>query len=148
MSAANKMEQLIRDRLAAMHSQVPGSIGDLLGFELMSCDEAAGKYTFQCHTDSWMRNFNGTLHGGMSAAIVDQAMGFLAHCVKRGDGIAPAIELQLSYHRPLIPGEDVVVKVQVLSVTKSLIRLSSSAFRTGQEEKVCVTATATYFCKP
>ncbi len=141
------MEQKIRDRLAAMHTSAPGSIGDILCFELLSCDETAGEYAFRCHTEFWMRNFNGTLHGGMSAAIVDQAMGFVAHCVKRGEGMAPAIELQLSYHRPLIPGEDADVTVKVRSVTRSLIRLSAEVYQAGREDRLCVTATATYFSK-
>ena len=141
------MEQIVRDRLAAIHTLAPDSIGAQMHYELLECDCDAGEYTLLCRTMPWMRNIPGTLHGGMCATVVDQAMGFIAHCVKRGEGTAPTVELQVSYHRPLIPGEDVVVKVKVVSVTRSLMRLSSEAYQAGKPEKVCLTATATYFNK-
>lgn len=150
MSAASKMEnleQIIRDRLEAIHTLAPGSIGDQMHYELLSCDEQAGECILSCRTFDWMRNIPGTLHGGMCATVVDQAMGFVAHCIKRGNGTSPTVELQVSYHRPLIPGEDVIIKIKVISVTRSLMRLSSEAYQAGKPGKVCLTATATYFNK-
>ena len=141
------LEQKVRDRVEAMHTLAPGSIGDQMHYSLLHCDEGAGECTFLCQTFDWMRNTSGTLHGGLCATVVDQAMGFVAHCVKRGEGAAPTVELQMSYHRPLNPGEDVEVKVKVVSVTSSLIRLSAQAHHPGKPEKVCLTATATYFQK-
>ena len=147
MEATVDLEQTVRDRLTAIHTLAPGSIGAQMDYELLECDPQAGEYTLLCRTMPWMRNIPGTLHGGMCATVVDQAMGFIAHCVKRGEGTAPTVELQVSYHRPLIPGEDVVVKVKVVSVTRSLMRFSSEAYQAGKPEKVCLTATATYFNK-
>lgn len=147
MEATVDLEQTVRDRLAAIHTLAPGSIGAQMDYELLDCDPQAGEYTLLCRTMPWMRNIPGILHGGMCATVVDQAMGFIAHCVKRGEGTAPTVELQVSYHRPLIPGEDVVVKVKVVSVTRSLMRFSSEAYQAGKPEKVCLTATATYFNK-
>lgn len=141
------LEQIVRERLAAIHTLAPGSIGAQMNYELLDCDPEAGEYTLLCRTFDWMRNIPGTLHGGMCATVVDQAMGFIAHCVKRGEGTAPTVELQVSYHRPLVPGEDVVTRIKVVSVTRSLMRLSCEAFQVGTPEKVCLTATATYFNK-
>ena len=141
------MEQIVRDRLASIHSLAPGSIGDQLQYELLYCDPEAGEYALLCKTFPWMRNIPGTLHGGMCATVVDQAMGFIAHCVNRGNGTAPTVELQDSYHRPLNPGEDVVTRIRVVSVTRTLMRLSCEAFQAGKPDKVCLTATATYFNK-
>ena len=142
-----QMEQIVRDRLAAIHTLAPGSIGAQMNYELIDCDAEAGEYTLLCRTFDWMRNIPGTLHGGMCATVVDQAMGFIAHCVKRGEGTAPTIEMTVSYHRPLVPGEDVVTKIKVVSVTRSLMRLSCEAYQAGKPGKVCLTATATYFNK-
>ena len=143
----DNMEKIVRDRLASIHALAPGSIGAQMDYELLDCDPEAGEYTLLCRTFDWMRNIPGTLHGGMCATVVDQAMGFIAHCVKRGEGTAPTVELQVSYHRPLVPGEDVVTKIKVVSVTRSLMRLSCEAYQAGKPEKVCLTATATYFNK-
>ena len=141
------MEERIRARLQAIHDLAPGSIGAQMEFSLLDCDVQAGEYTMLCKSKDWMRNIAGTLHGGMCATAVDQAMGFIAYCVKREEGTAPTIELQVSYHRPLIPGEDIVVRVNVVSITRSLIRLSARAYQFGREEKICLSATATYFNK-
>ena len=149
-NAASKMEnfeQILKDRLAAIHTLAPGSIGSQMQYELLSCDEDGLNCTLLCRTFDWMRNIPGTLHGGMCATIVDQAMGFVAHCVKRGDGTAPTVELQVSYHRPLNPGGNVLVNIHVISVTNSLMRLSCEAYQADNPAKVCLTATATYFNK-
>lgn len=152
MSAVSKsngeIPALVRSRIAALHKIAPDSIGDRMAFQLLDCDAAAGEYTLTCRTESWMRNAAGTLHGGMCAAVVDQAMGFLAYCVKPGEGQAPTVQLQVSYHRPLIPGEDVIVRVKVVSVTRSLMHLSAEASLVSSPERVCVSATAIYFYKP
>ena len=95
-----------------------------------------------------MRNVAGTLHGGMCATIVDQAMGSIAHCLMPGEGNAFTTELQVTYHRPLIPGEDVRIKVRALSATKNLIRLTSELYRESAPEKLCTSASGTWFYKP
>ena len=147
MSVANNMEQLLHQRMRKIQTAAPGSVGDMLQLKLVSCDEERNEYTFRSRTDHWMRNIAGTLHGGMCATIMDQTMGLVAYCCKPGEGIAPTIEFQLSYHRPLIPGEDVLVCVQILSITRSLIRLRAEASLASSPERICLTGSGTYFYK-
>jgi len=124
-----------------------GSIGALMDYELISCDTAAGEYCFRCKTFPWMRNIPGTLHGGMCATILDQAMGFVAYCIKPGEGIAPTVKLDVNYHRSITPGDTVLVNVKVLSVTRSLMHISSQAFREKVPEKLCLSGSAMFFYK-
>jgi len=145
VSAENDIHEQIRQRLNQIHDYAPESIGDILQLSLLEVDSAQNLYTFRCRTASWMRNPAGTLHGGMCATILDQAMGLMAYCVKPGEGIAPAISLNLSYHRPLIPGEDVIIRVCVVSVTKSLISVRSEASAASAPDRLCVSGTGTYF---
>ena len=147
MTADRDLAQIVKDRIALLHQVVPGSIGEMMDFQLLSCDPEAGTYTLSCKTYPWMRNVAGTLHGGMCATIVDQAMGFISYCVKPGEGTAPTIQLQVSYHRPLIPGEDVLVNIQVVSVTRSLMSLRCDAALASSPEKLCISASGTYFYK-
>lgn len=152
MSVANKtseeMAAIIRGRIAEVRSIAPGSIGDMMDFRLESCDASKGEYVLLCKTFPWMRNAAGTLHGGMCATIVDQAMGFIAYCVKPGQGIAPTIQMQTTYHRPLIPGQEARTVVRVLTTTKSLMHLSAECFSAEQPEKLCLSASGAYFFKP
>lgn len=134
-------------RLAELHEAAPDSIGDLLHFELLECSRE-GEYLLRCTTQPWMRNPAGTLHGGICATVLDQAMGLIAYCIKPGPGFAPTIEMQVSFIRPVPVVQSLLTKVTVISVTSSLIRLRCELMRENQPDKVCVTSSAVYFYKP
>ncbi len=147
MSAANNLEARLRRRIEEISETVPGSIGDRLQFRLLSCEEEKGEFSLSCQTEAWMTNFAGTLHGGMGAVIADQAMGIVSYCLKPGAGTAPAIQLSVDYHRPLHPGEAVIVKVRVVTATRSLIKLTAEAAQASTPEKTALSASGVYFFK-
>lgn len=132
----------IEARIASFHEIAPGAICDMFPFEVLSID--GDEVTLQCGTEYWMRNTFGALHGGMASTILDQAMSLVAYCVKTAEGPTPCIEMQVSFHRPVQPGETVRIRVSVLSAGRSLIRLFSQLY---QHDKLCVSATGTYFQK-
>ena len=142
------MEQRLLTRLEQLHTLGGGTIGDMLDLRLLEVDSLQGTVLLRCATAPWMRNLAGTLHGGMCATVVDQAMGCVAYCAKPGEGIAPTIDLQVSYLRPLIPGEDVAIVVRVIAVGHQLIRLSAEAAVASAPDKPCLSSSATYFYKP
>jgi uncharacterized protein (TIGR00369 family) len=144
----NELATTVRARIKELHEIAPGSIGDQMCYEVLSSSVDGRTLHMRCRTFDWMRNGPGTLHGGMCATVVDQAMGFAAYCLKPGPGVAPTVQMQVEYHRPLIPGESALVDVHVVSQTKSLMHLSAEAYAENQPEKVCLTASATYFYKP
>lgn len=148
MSGESELAQALRRRIARISEEAPGSIGDMLHFELLECEPEKGDFTMSCRTAAWMRNFAGTLHGGLGATILDQTMGTVSSCLKAGGGMTPAVQLSVNYHRPLIPGQEVLVKVHVVSVTRSLISLSAEASAGEYPDKLCLSGTGLYFCKP
>ena len=147
MSGASKPQtvaEAIRQTIEGLHALAPDTIGDQLQFALTNWDEATGEYTFRCETAPWMANAAGTLHGGLSAAIVDQAMGFVVYAIQPGTGFSPTVQMQLSYHRPLIPGRPVTVRVWVVTRGKALMHLRAEAAEAENPDKLCVSATAVY----
>ena len=148
MSAASETAAFLRRRIAQVSELAPGSIGDMLHFELLEFNPEAGDYFLSCRTENWMRNPAGTLHGGLCATVLDQAMGLIPYCLKTEAGTAPAVQLSVNYHRPLIPGTEVLVKVHVVSVTRSLITLSAEARPKEAPEKLCLSGTGLYLWKP
>lgn len=140
------LEELMK-WLARLHEVAPGSVGDRLELEALEYDDKKKEFLLRCPTDLTMRNAHGTLHGGVCATIADQAMGSVACCYKRGEGIIPAIELSLNYHRPLMPGERVLIRVRPVAVTRTLIHMTAELCRESQPEKLCSSARATYFYK-
>ena len=148
MNVASDLGEKVRRRIGEITEVVPGSIGDMMHFQLLGYADAHGDYTMSCQTAPWMRNFAGTLHGGLCATILDQAMGFVSYCLKPGEGIAPTVQIEIDYHRPLMPGEDVIVKVHVVSATKSLMNLTAEAVQASHPEKICLSGSGIYFYKP
>ena len=146
MSEKLDLGEKVRRRIAEVAACAPGSIAEMLDFQLVSCE--GDDIVMTCQTALWMRNPAGTLHGGLGAAILDQAMGYVSYCLKTGAGTVPAVHLAVDYHRPLHPGEQVIVKVHVVSVTKSMMNLTAQAFQTTRPEKPCLSGSGIYFFKP
>ena len=148
MSEETELNQpSVAKSIAGLHMKAPGSVGDLMEFHVLEECREKGEYTLRCTTQEWMRNALGTLHGGMCATIVDQAMGFVAYSYMSGKGTAPTIQMTLNYHKPFIPGEDVIVRIRVVSKTRNLISMSCEASRASDPERICLTASATSFLK-
>lgn len=141
------MEERIRSRIRSLHESAPDSVGDLFRFSLESYDAEHQKFVFRCRTLGWMRNFAGTLHGGMCAAMLDQAFGFVNHCIKQSSGPAPLIQLQVKCHRPMELEEEIVVTVNVESVSSHLICLAGTCAHASEPNRICVTGNATSFNK-
>ena len=148
MEQFKNLKSELKLRLTQLHTMAPGSIGDQMELELVDCMPEEGVYVMRCRTYDWMRNIAGTLHGGLCATLVDQAMGCVAYCAKPGEGIAPTVEMNVTYHRPLIPREDVLIQVELTSVSRHLMHLRAQACRATEPDKVCIAATAVYFYKP
>lgn len=149
VNAGNEQSSLserIRRRIAQVNTSDPGSIAEMLNFQFVSC--VNDDIVMTCHTMPWMRNPAGTLHGGMCATILDQAMGFVAFGLKEGEGIAPTVHLHVDYHRPLCPGNSVTVKVHVVSVTRRFFNLTAEVSQISHPEKTCLSGSGTYFFKP
>ena len=139
------MDKLIEKRLEILRNQAPDSIGNLLDLRLVEMGEDT--YTFRGKTEYWMRNVAGTLHGGMGATLADHAMGTIVWCMLPEGAKSATTALDLKYHRPLIPGEDVRIRVRLVSETRSLIHLSAELFRDIVPEKLCISSSATFFVK-
>ena len=141
------VSQRIEEALRAGRDRPEGAFGNQLHIGFRGFDPVRREYLLTARTEGWMRNIDGVVHGGFCAAIADHTMGIVANCLRQGPQIAPTIQLQISYHRPLPPEEAVLVRVRVLSATARLIHLSAEACRDGRLETVCFSSTATYFCK-
>lgn len=142
------LEHLIRRRLDYLQKHLAESVAGMMDMKLRQCDEENGIFTFEATPAPWMINFHGTIHGGICATYVDQAMGHMAFCLKPGPGICPTVDLNVKYHRPMASDKDILLKVRLVSMTRRLIYLSCEAYHADAPDKVCVSSTATYFYKP
>lgn len=141
------MEQRVRHTMEFQRHPKKDNIEDWMGLKLVSCNEETGEYLARAKTARWMRNAVDHVHGGICTAFLDQAMGCVCHCQKESAEVAPTIEMNLSFHRPVLTDSDILIRVQVLSVTRHLIRMAGQIVMESAPEKVCVSATATFYCR-
>ena len=123
----------------------PGTIAEMLKFNVISCDEEKDDYVFSCKTEPWMCNHYRTLHGGICATILDQAMGMVCCCLKKGFGVCTTVQLESDYHRPIPAGDDILVQVHVMSVTRVLLNLTAEIIHPDKPNKYAVTGSGIFF---
>ena len=139
------MDYGLRKYVEVLHSNYTGTIAEMLKFEVISCDEIHDFYVLKCHAEPWMANHYGTLHGGICATIMDQAMGMVCACLKKGFGTCTTVQLESDYHRPIPAGDDILVQVHVMSMTRSLINMTCELIHPGKPDKYSVTGSAIFF---
>lgn len=141
------IEERVRHTMEFQRHPEKDNIEDWLGLQLVSCDPDQREYLARAQTKSWMRNAVGHVHGGICTAFLDQAMGCVCHCQKESAEVAPTIEMNLSFHRPVLTDSYILLKIQVISVTRHLIRMAGQIVMENAPEKTCVSATATFYCR-
>ena len=68
------MERVLTAVLTEPSEELKGSFNDMFHPQLCACSAADRSLTVTFPAEDWMRNPNGTLHGGVSAAAVDIVM--------------------------------------------------------------------------
>ena len=139
------VEYGLRKYIEILRSNYSGTIADMLKFNVVSCDEENDNYVLSCKTEPWMCNHYDTLHGGLCATILDQAMGMVCSCLKKGYGTCTTVQLESDYHRPIPAGDDILVQVHVMSVTRVLMNLTAEIIHPDKPNKYAVTGSGIFF---
>ena len=122
--------------------QLPG-MSSLLCLEAVSCDVQKQTLELYHKVEAWEENVNGTMHGGIIAAVLDSTMGILCRCYiypRR----SPTTNLNVNYLRPVYVGDVLHVRAELLKQGKSLLWLRAVAW-TETPEKPCASAEGTFY---
>ena len=95
----NGLEQL---RLVQNGKFSVPTIGDLLGFAIVEL--AKGEVSFEMTPDSRMLNPLGTIHGGITATLLDSAMACAVHSTLEPGQSYTTAQLNVHYLRSMQPG--------------------------------------------
>lgn len=145
LSSEEAMCRQMHDRLKQLQDLAPDGVSGILKLELVSFDLEKQTCVLRAKTEAWMKNGAGTLHGGMSATLLDHGMGALLYCIKEGNNFCPTVEMQSSYHRPLIPGKDVLISARVVARSRRLAHMAAEICQADVPGKTCVSGTAVYY---
>ena len=119
------------------------------GHLLLRLDKAASgpdTLVFSATAQGWMANIGGILHGGMAALLLDEVMGCAANSMKVGQAIAPTVQMQLNYHRPVPVDTPLSIFLRCVSQTRHLIHLNAEICLAGDTTPL-VSAAATFYNK-
>ncbi len=89
--------------------------------------------SFRFETQGWQRNERGHIHGGAIAGMFDTALGVVANFAA-GKNEATTADMNVTYLRPVEFGQNTIVKVYIVKMGKTMIRLRAEMFcqKTGK----------------
>lgn len=129
----------VRDDVARQH----GTVNSMLGPDYHSCSLEEGTATLSFKIQKWETNRIGILHGGITAAAFDYAMGMLARFYA-DQNFTPTVSMEIKYIRPVELGETLLVTAKVVSVGKKIIHLTVES-RSQETGKLTATGAGIFY---
>ena len=112
-----------------------GTINAGLGMQLVDCDLSRRELTIAMEIKPWMYNPAATtIHGGVSAALADHAMGTLIYCVNDCE-FTPTVSLDCR----------LLIRCTLQADGGRLATATATAWSEGYEDDPCFVTTATYY---
>lgn len=139
-----EMETAMRELIDQMKKNTEGCLIGMMAPVFVSCDSEEMTLSVLFSLKPWMRNPVGILHGGITAAMMDNAMGMLAKNYTADGRLAPTVSMNIDYIKQIPINESVVVKAQIVSHGSTLIRTRAEAKISGKTG-VVASAVATYY---
>lgn len=123
----------------------PERLNELLNIRLKACHPQERAVTFAFPVAEWELNPNDALHGGITASMMDYAMGLLANfvCRQLGGIFAPTVNLNVHYLLSIKGADQVDIHVRLISSGSSLLTLEGEA-RMQEGGPIAASASATY----
>ncbi len=144
---AKNQEELLANLKEAVEDAVQlapdGLVARMLP-QVRKVDYLEGKIWMTYPSEPWMRNPAGGMHGGMIAAIFDNAMCSAVRGVA-GIGDSPTVNLQISYIRPVRIGVPVEVEVRVNGCGRTMAYVTAELWQGENRKRVLATAASTVF---
>jgi uncharacterized protein (TIGR00369 family) len=114
--------------------EAPSQLMEMMKMEAVKCNASELSMTMRFPIQEWQLNASRVLHGGITATILDMAMGVLAHTLV-GMRSTPTVNLNVQYLAPGKEGDCLRVEVSADKVGHSLVYLMGRAFseKTGKE---------------
>lgn len=108
----------------------------------VECDAEKMSLTVCFPSQGWELNAAGNIHGGITAAMIDSAMGSLTHILT--GALTPTIQMSISFLRGGPASGDITVRVWVTKLGRSVIYLSGEAWPDDRQDDLIAVSDGTY----
>lgn len=137
------LEQAFDAFCQRVRRDLAGTINAGLAPRFVRCDGQRDTYTIAYETAPWMRNPNGVTHGGVVAAMLDNAMGVITH-VRAPENHTATVSLDVSYVRPVPLGREMRIDVAVSRVGGTIAHITSRMYDVEEPELTLATGSGVY----
>lgn len=103
----------------------PAPAAELLGQELLEVDAANGSVTVAYNAGADLANRYGAIHGGMTAAILDDVISLAAGLTIEWGQITPTLEMKVNYISQGKPGTRLLAQARTIRRGSSIIFLEA-----------------------
>lgn len=109
----------------------PAPAAVVLGQEILAVDSAAGSVRVAYLVSESLLNKFGAMHGGMTAAMLDDAMSLAAGVTAEWGQITPTLEMKVSYLTQAKPGMRLIAEARTVKRGKTVIFLDCTLAEEG-----------------
>lgn len=110
-------EEWLRDELEFINGKMAHTLNGRMKAQLESVDEETRELVLRYPLEDWEVNGLGTLHGGMSSAMMDLTMSMAVFCFSR-QTIPPTISMTVNYMKAIPMEGSVLIRARVTSLGK------------------------------
>lgn len=139
-----KLEQEFDAFCSYVRTDLAGTINAAIAPHFIRCDKERDTYTIAYETADWMRNPNGVAHGGIIAAMLDNAMGAVTH-IHAPHKATATISMEVSYVRPVPLGEPVRVDVRVSRIGRTVSHITARLYLAAEPKADLATAAGAFY---
>lgn len=138
------MEKAFEEYFRWMREECEGTYNAMLNPRFVSCSYDRKTLLLAMETQDWMTNPSRMVHGGVTASVLDFAMGLLARYGTTGL-MTPTISMDVSYLRPMPLGKTILVEAQITMAGVSVCHVTARAWVEGAEDKLVATSSGAYY---
>lgn len=135
-------ESWLKEELDFINNTMAHTLNGRLKAQYESCDENLKEIALRFPLEDWQVNGLGTLHGGMSSAMMDLAMSMAVYCFSR-ETIPPTISMTTNYLRAIPMEGSVLIKTKLTSLGRRNASCYCEAI-IPSSGKIACTAVGTY----
>ena len=133
------MERAFGAYFAAMERDYPDTMNAMLDARLHACDYQAHTLTLRAQARPWMTNPGGILHGGVTAAYLDLAMGLVCRYFS-GGVMTPTLHIDVSYLRNGHLDETIYIQARATKLGSTICYAVGSVYPEGKPDRPIATA--------
>lgn len=98
---------------------------ELMGQEILDVDMATGRVVVAYNANEKLANRYGAIHGGMTAAMMDDVISLAAGLSLEWGQISPTLEMKVSYIKQGKPGTRLIAEARTIRRGKTVVFLEA-----------------------